>query len=386
MTTLRIIFSLLFIILALVAGLFLWVVFAFSGLPYYAGMSVIAALALAAVTGVYLVNRISLRWLFSGVSMVAVACLLATAGYEWRQAYVNSIPLVHQREVDLSVYRPFSDSSKVAKLDYPATLKLENDLPVMDGATALYPVYAAFAEAVYPRGDYPPHTGYIRCSKTIDAYKALAEGEADVIFVADPSAEQLTYAKSQGTAFTFHPIGKEAFVFFTHKENNVDNLSIEQLKGIYSGEIGNWRTVGGPWSRIIAYQRPKGSGSQTALIRMMGDAELSEAPMDQTPAGMGGMVHTVATYRNYHRALGFTFRFYATDMVQNNRIRLLRVNGVYPDREAIEDGSYPLTAPFYAVTNRHPSANTEKLIAWIQSAQGQALIQKTGYTPYLAFD
>ena len=119
---------------------------------------------------------------------------------------------------------------------------------------------------------------------------------------------------------------------------------------------------------------------------MMGDVELSEAPMDQTPVGMGGMIHTVATYRNYHRALGFTFRFYATDMVQNNQIRLLRVNGVYPDREAIKDGSYPLTSSFYAVTNRHPSANTEKLIAWARSAQGQELVQKTGYTPYLTSD
>lgn len=381
MPAVRIILSLLFILLVLVAGFFFWFAFSFGGLPYYAGMSGIAALAIATATSVYLVKRITLRTLFKGIGIVAVACILATAGNELYQAYVRSVPLVHEREVDLSGYTPFGKPSKTAKLDGPATLKLENDLPVMDGATALYPVYAAFAEAVYPPREYPRHAGHVRCSKTIDAYKALANGSADVIFVADPSAEQIAYAKSKGVALKLHPIGKEAFVFFVHKKNKVDNLALKQLKGIYSGQIGNWRTVGGSWSRIIAYQRPEGSGSQTALMRMMGETELSEPPTDRVPSGMGGMIHTVATYRNYHNALGFTFRFYATDMVQHDQIRLLKINGVYPDVAAIKEESYPLTSQFYAVTHQNPTANTRKLIAWILSDQGQELIRKTGYIP-----
>ena len=386
MTAIRIVFSLLFIVVILVAGFFFWFAFSFSGLPYYAGMSAFAAMALATATVVYLIRRITSRTLLKCFGIIAVSCLLATAVNEGYQAYIRSIPVIHEQEVDLSVYTPFGDSSKVAKLDQPATLRLEDDLPVMDGATALYPVYAAFAEAVYPEGDYPHRTGYVECSKTIDAYKALIDGKADVIFVADPSAEQMAYATANGVTLNFHPIGKEAFVFFTHQENPVDDLSLEQLKGIYSGKIHHWRTVGGTSSRIAAYQRPEGSGSQTALIRMMGGAVLSEAPEDQVPSGMGGMIHTVADYRNYHNALGFTFRFYATDMVRHNQIRLLKINGVYPDVTTIKDGSYPLTAQFYAVTTQHPSANTEKLIRWVLSAQGQALVQKTGYTPFLVLD
>ena len=384
MNALRVVLSLLFMLFVLAAGLLLWVAFSFGGLPYYAGMSAIASLVLVTATGFYLAGRIGFLTLLKGVGVVAAVCLVATAGYTWRQAYINSVPQVYEPAVDLSAYKPFGDSSALAQLHLPATLELESDLPVMDGATALYPMYAAFAEAVYPPGDYPLDRGYVRCSTTGDAYTRLVDGEVDIIFVAGPSEAQRTYAESRGVTFTMHPIGKEAFVFFTHKENKVGNLSVEQLKGIYAGDISNWKTVGGPWSRIIAYQRPEGSGSQTALKRMMGEVKLMEAPVDRVPAGMGGIVHRVATYRNDNRALGFTFRFFATDMVRSNQIRLLSIDGVYPDNATINDGSYPLTAPFYAVTRQHPSANTEKLIAWISSSQGQELVQKTGYAPWLA--
>ncbi|WP_279401693.1 substrate-binding domain-containing protein [Piscibacillus salipiscarius] len=68
-------------------------------------------------------------------------------------------------------------------------------------------------------------------------------------------------------ALNMTPIGREAFVFFVHADNPVDSLKVEEIQGIYSGNITNWKEVGGEDVEIRAFQRPEGSGSQTMLKR-----------------------------------------------------------------------------------------------------------------------
>ena len=102
---------------------------------------------------------------------------------------------------------------------------------------------------------------------------------------------------------------------------------------------------------------------------------------------MGGIIEQVASYRNYKNALGFSFRFYSTEMVQNGDIRLLSLNGVAPTRETIRDGSYPIASEFYAVTaapigDPPPQEWDQDLggfLDWILSPQGQFLVDETGY-------
>ena len=107
-------------------------------------------------------------------------------------------------------------------------------------------------------------------------YQLLAERETDIFFGAYPSEEQIAYAKKWNTEFVYTPIGKEAFVFFVHKDNPIDNLTTEQIKAIYSGEITNWKQLGGKNEPISAYQRNEGSGSQSMLIRFMDGTPIME--------------------------------------------------------------------------------------------------------------
>lgn len=95
----------------------------------------------------------------------------------------------------------------------------------------------------------------------------------------------------------------------------------------------------------------------------------------------------MASYRNYQNAIGFSFRFYSTEMVQNGDIKLLALNGVAPTKETIRDGSSPISSEFYAVTcssTRAPAPETENeelaaFLDWILSAQGQQIIEEVGY-------
>ena len=183
------------------------------------------------------------------------------------------------------------------------------------------------------------------------------------------------------------PIGREAFVFFVNSRNPVTELSVEQIQGIYTGEITNWAEVGGKNQSIRPFQRAENSGSQSALERLMDGLPLMEPEMEDQLESMGGIIQAVASYRNYRNAIGFSFRFYATEMVSSGDIRLLALDGVEPTREAIRAGTYPLSDPFYAVTasragmppHEERDETIAAFLAWILSDQGQYLIEQTGY-------
>jgi phosphate transport system substrate-binding protein len=294
-----------------------------------------------------------------------------------------TIPERRETSPDLSVYAPFSADSKTAKLAAEPTLTLSDNLPVLDGATALYPVYAAFAETTYAEDSFSQD--YVLCTNTRNAYRSVISGERDVIFVAGASEHQIAAAKAAGVDLHFTPIGREAFVFLVGKENPIDNITYQQIRNIYSGKTANWRTLG--WNeggRIIAFQRPEGSGSQTGLQSIMGDLPI-QAPQplpDASLIGTNSLMRQVSVkWRGIQPAIGYSYRFFATMMYPNPDAKMLRVDGAEPSLENIQNGSYPFVADFYAVTNGEPEGNSKLLIDWILSQQGQEIIEKTGYTP-----
>lgn len=333
--------------------------------------------------------------LWCGVLVV----VLCAGGYIGAGYYKDSLASLEdaEREKMLWKYEPFSEEllaiqplrSEKLQLTEAQAWGLE-----LDGATALYPVYAGFVQAVYPEGEYQRYDstnedglGNVTCTGTNDAYERLLAGKTDIIFVAGPSDAQLERAAELGMELHMTPIGREAFVFFVNDANPVEGLTVEQIQGIYSGEITRWSEVGGRRQSIRAFQRAEDSGSQTALQRLMGDIPLMEPAKEDRIEGMGGIIRQVASYRNYKNALGFSFRFYCTEMVANGDIRLLALNGVLPTKETIRDGSYPVSSSFYAVTaapiGQPAPQQTDDTIAafleWILSEEGQQIVETSGY-------
>ncbi len=372
----RIVNSVLFCLL-LGAGLFM----AASVAPFFDRGSlyiILIVVFFAAIIGLLVLLNIKKKSLMFIPGIVAGLCagiLAASIGYE---IYDHQIPGVYE-DLHFYRYRPYVDNNKLATVSGPVSLQLEDDFPRLDGATALYPLYAAFYQSVYPITSWTADD-LINCSKTAGAYQNLIEGNADIIFCARPSREQMEEARARGVSFSMVPIGKDAFVFFVNKRNPVKGLSSGQIRRIYSGEITNWKKLGGSYTRIKVYQRNENSGSQAALRRFMGDTPLMEARTERVSA-MGTMIEILAEYKNYKSAIGYSFLFYTEEMVRNDKIRLLAVDGVIPTRESIQDGTYPLANDFYAITLGNESPHTKALIGWILSDQGQELVAKTGYTP-----
>ncbi|MGD6802808.1 PstS family phosphate ABC transporter substrate-binding protein [Rossellomorea aquimaris] len=368
-------FTVFFGIVSLFIGAFSTLVSSQNGYVY----TWIILIALLVTGNLYFLGVLAKLPKKAGMLVPVLILALPLAGYGGYEAYINHIE-IKNAEVDLTAYEPFKSGSKAASLEETSLFTVSGNVPLLDGATALYPVMASFVQAVYPEGEYPhdnPAESPMVASKTDEAYGRLAKQDVDLIFAAGPSDSQKSGLKNMEMT----PIGKEALVFFIHNSNPVESLTIEELQGIYSGKITNWNEVGGKDKEIIAFQRPEGSGSQTGLQNMMGEIPIMRPPTDQQVDGMGGVIEKASDYRNYRNAIGFSYRFFATEMVDSKGIKLLKIDNVEPDIEGIQTGKYPLTGEFYAITNGTDNPQTDSFIDWITSQQGQELIQKTGYVP-----
>jgi phosphate transport system substrate-binding protein len=328
------------------------------------------------------------------VSCCLVAVALVVGGgfraYTWWT--VDRFPVMKQ-EVNWRDYTPFAEGNKLVKVEIPAEYSLafsgENgykisDLPRLNGAYALYPIYAAMAQGMYPDAT-AVHSQYVATDGSDVIYKELLKGERDLIFALAPSKKQSEEAEAAGAEYELTPFCMDAFVFFVNAKNPVDNLTTEQIKGIYSGMITDWKEVGAPESaKIIPFQRNEGSGSQTTLQKFMGNTPIIPPLKEDRLGGMGEIINDTANYRNYNAALGFSFRYYSTEMLRNNQIKLLSVDGVAPTVENIRNGSYPLVATVYMVTKGPRSANVRRIVDYMLSPEGQKLVEDTGYVPLRA--
>ena len=265
-------------------------------------------------------------------------------------------------------YLPFDSASEIVRIQ--TDVKLEGDIPTIDGAAALLPVYSAIVNAVYPSesvvfdGERYSIESSIVFTDTIKAYQGVVDGANDIILCAAPSEQQQQYAEEKGVELVCTPIGYEAFVFFVNENNPIDSLTVEQIRDIFSGEITNWSEVGGPNRPINPLDRPEGSGSQTVMLKFMDGKEIKKNPL----ALIGGSV-------------GFSFRYYVDCIVANEGVKMLSVNGIYPSEDNIRNGSYPIIQPFYAIYRAdNNNENLQKLIDFILSDEGQYIIDKSGYT------
>lgn len=280
--------------------------------------------------------------------------------------------------IDVSLYLPHREESDLARIE--TSLKIKDNLPVLDGAAALVPVYASIIHNVYPEGCVTYDGGkfsddnfygenFAKDSKmqyknTVRGYKAIVDGDTDILFCAAPSDEQKAYAEEKGVELVYVPVGLEGFVFFVNEKNPVENLTTGQVRDIYGGKYTNWSQVGGPNRIINPVTRLEGSGSQSAMNAFMGDTKIApKSPL----AIIGG-------------SIGFSFRYYMDGIVGNKGVKMLSLNGVYPSAENIQNGTYPIIAKFYAIYRAdNENENIPVLIDWLLSDEGQTLIEKTGY-------
>lgn len=315
--------------------------------------------------------------------IVLVVALFAAFNLSMYQTFTrrlsnNFSDATQAQMIDIGSYLPHKEGSVLPKIE--SSLKITDNLPVLDGAAALVPVYAAVIDNVYPEGcvtfeggEFSNDNYYgenfaedsaMQYKNTVRGYQAIVDGTTDILFCAGPSEEQKQYAKDKGVELVYVPIGLEGFVFFVNENNPIDSLTVEQIHKMYAGEYTNWKEVGGANRVINPVTRLKGSGSQTMFEVFMGNYKIGR----KSPFAITGA------------SIGFSFRYYMDGIVENDAVKMLSLNGVYPSAENIQNRSYPVVTQFYAIYRAdNDNNNISVIIDWLLGEEGQTLIEETGY-------
>ncbi len=253
--------------------------------------------------------------------------------------------------------------------------------PKVDASLAIHPLVDSIASDFLgiPEGELDFEYTTTRSS---EVYHNLIDGKVDVIFAAEISEEDKEYAKEQGVELNIIPATSSAFVFIVNSENPINDLSFDEVQKIYTGEITSWAEVGGKDAPIIAYQRPTGSGSQTAMLSLvMKDKKIATPPTEQIRGEMGELIDAVAEYDNAENAIGYSYFYYVNTMYKRDTIKMLAIDGVKPSVDTIKSGAYPIYTNGFIVTRSDADENTQKWVNAVLSERGSKIIENAGYVP-----
>ena len=258
-----------------------------------------------------------------------------------------------------------------------------DEYPRFDGSTANIPLAMSLVQLVTGCTEDEAEAKS-NVSTTDYAYEALDKGEADMLLVYEaskPTKEQY----DPENRFDMRPIGLDALVFIVNKDNPVNSLTEEQVKGIYTGEITNWKEVGGLDQEIKAFQRPVLSGSQTLMLDLvMKGTEMAPAEEVIVSQTMSDVIMDIAAYDSSANAIGYSVFYYASYMYAQPNLKFITINGVEPTYETINAGEYPYINPFYAILpKQNVNEMAKKIVDWLETAEGQMLIASCGYVPYM---
>jgi len=164
---------------------------------------------------------------------------------------------------------------------------------------------------------------------------------------------------------------------YLNKSNSVKELTLEQIKSIYTGKITNWKQVGGNDAKIIVYGRENSSGTYTYLKDNVLGGDDYTSNMQSLP-GTAAVVNAVAKDKN---AIGFGGAGYAKD-IKDALVKKDANSPAYaPTAENIKSNKYPITRYLYMYVKSRPTGALKEYIDWILSSEGQKIVVESGYFP-----
>ncbi len=207
---------------------------------------------------------------------------------------------------------------------------------------------------------------------------ALINGTTDICNASRPmkDTEKAQVKQKHGGNVVEIPVAKDGLAIFVHPSSRIDSLTVDQLKGIYSGAVTNWKDLGGADAKIILYGRENSSGTYEFFkehVLAKGDF----APETQTLQGTAAVVNAVTKDEN---GIGYGGGAYGKGIKE---VKVVGANGVgvAPTKENVMSGAYPLARDLYIYLRQQPIGATKEYIDWILGPEGQATVTEVGYYP-----
>ena len=241
----------------------------------------------------------------------------------------------------------------------------------VNGSTTVLPIMQTMVETYMKK--HPDVAITISGGGSGNGIKALLDKSTDIAMSSRELKEsELALAKERGLAPKPLAIAVDAVLPIAHPENPVTGLTRVELQAIYSGNIRNWKEVGGPDKTIVVVSRDTSSGTYEAWNELIMGKE-KVAPSALLSASSGAMLQTVAKNK---LAIGYDSYGYL-----NPSVKALKVNGIEGKPETAANGTYPVSRKLWIVTAGEPQGAAAAFIEFIMSAEGQAIVAKSGAVP-----
>jgi phosphate transport system substrate-binding protein len=172
-------------------------------------------------------------------------------------------------------------------------------------------------------------------------------------------------------------VARDGLAVYVHKSNKVKQLTMEQVRLIFTGKVTNWKQLGGADKPINLYSRENNSGTyeffkEHVLLKQ------DFAPQAQHMAGTAALINAVSKDPN---AIGFGGAAYAKNV---KALAIAQEAGkpyIAPNEASILNAQYPISRFLYFYLSKRPDGNVKKFIDWVISKQGQKVVTEVGYYP-----
>jgi phosphate transport system substrate-binding protein len=173
------------------------------------------------------------------------------------------------------------------------------------------------------------------------------------------------------------PVAKDGLSVYVNSSNPLNELTMDQVKQIFTGKVTNWKELGGPDAKIIPYSRENSSGTYVFFKEhVLQNADFT--PRAQNMPGTAAVVNAVGKEKN---SIGYGGAAYSKG------IKILKIKkdasspAVAPDKATVQDGSYALSRPLFFYVRNKPSGDIKSFVDFVLGADGQGLVEKVGYFP-----
>lgn len=240
---------------------------------------------------------------------------------------------------------------------------------IIAGSTSVQPLSEAMAEAYMEQ-----NRGIeieVQGGGSGQGIKSIKEKIADI-----GALSREVKGDEKKTAAEEYVIAKDGIAVVVNKSVKVDNLTLAQIKNIYTGKIKNWRDVGGDDKPITVVSREEGAGTRSSFTEITGIAEdgtdhTTKSALVQPSTG--AIKKTVAKTPD---SIG-----YISLNILDDTVKSVKVEGAAPTVEHVLSGTYKIQRPFLYVVNHQLSDTAEAFIDFAMSGEGQKIVEESGFIP-----